>query len=90
MAYSVEEGMSIVKTFYQTNSFVAVQRQFRSEFNAQQAPAISAIDRLVQKFEKTDSVCNNKIGAMGRHRSARTQDNVARTCEVLLRIRENL
>jgi hypothetical protein len=85
MAYGVEECMFIIKTFYQTCSFVTVQRQFQRKFNTRQAPARLAISRLVQKFESTGSVCDNKKGVVGRHRSARMQGNVARTHEALLR-----
>jgi hypothetical protein len=50
-----------------------------------QAPARSAISRLVQKFELTGSVCGNKKSVIGRHRSSRTRYNVAREREALLR-----
>jgi hypothetical protein len=75
MAYSMEERVLTVKTFYQTRSFMRVQRYFLKKFNRRQAPAVS---RLVQTFELTGSVCYNKKRVVGRHRSARTHDNVAR------------
>jgi hypothetical protein len=65
MAYSVEELVFIVKTFYQTSSFVTVQRQFQRKFNMQQAP-VSSASCLVQKFELTGCVCNNSKGVVGR------------------------
>jgi hypothetical protein len=85
MAYSVEERVFIVKTFYQTSSFVTVQRQFPRKLNMRQAPARSAISRLVQKFELTAIVCDKKKDVVRRHRSATTQDSVARVREALLR-----
>jgi len=45
--YSVQESMFIVKTFYKTSNFVAVQREFQRKFNRWQAPARSAISCLV-------------------------------------------
>jgi hypothetical protein len=50
----------------------------------QQAPARYAVRCLVQKFELTGSVCDNKNGVVGRHGSAYMQDIVAHVCKVLL------
>jgi orotate phosphoribosyltransferase-like protein len=64
------------------SSFVRVQRE--RKFNRQQVPASSTVRWLVQKFELTGSVCNNKKVLVERHRSACMQDNIAHVCEVLL------
>jgi hypothetical protein len=48
-----------------------------------QAPARSVIRCLVQKFELTGSVCDNKKSVVVRHMPKRTQDTVAHVCEAL-------
>jgi hypothetical protein len=67
----------VVKTLYQTISFVTVQRQFQRKFNRQQVLARCAISHLVQKYGLPGSVCNKKKGVVGRHRSACVQDSVS-------------
>jgi hypothetical protein len=52
--------------------------------NRRQAPARSAVSRLVAKRELTRSVCDNEKGMPRRHTSARTQDNAACAREELL------
>jgi hypothetical protein len=52
-----------------------VLKYFQRKFNSQEAPARSASSCLVQKYELTGSVCDNKTGVMGRHRSANMQGN---------------
>jgi hypothetical protein len=70
MAYSMEACVLIVKTIYQTSSFVTVSEEI------QQAPARSSISNLVQKFKLTGKVCDNKKGVVGRHISACMQANI--------------
>jgi hypothetical protein len=81
----MEECIFIFKTFYQTSSYVTVQRQFQRKFIRLQAPAGSAIVHLVQKVELTGSGCDNK-GMVGKHRSVHTRDNVACVLKALLLI----
>jgi len=57
---------------------VTVQRQFWRIFNRQQAPARSIFIHLVQKFQLTDRVCDNKKGVVGK------QDFIAHVCNMLL------
>jgi hypothetical protein len=56
----------------------------------QQAPESYAIICMVQKFELTGSICNNKKGVVGRYRSAHVQDNVAHTHEMLQSVSKGL
>jgi len=46
-----------------------VHRQFWRKFNRQEAPARSAISHLVQKYEQSGSICDNKKGVVRSHRS---------------------
>jgi hypothetical protein len=61
-----------------------MQRQFQRKFNMWQGPARSAISHLIQKFELTRSVRNNRKGVTRRHKPARMQDNIACVHEALL------
>jgi hypothetical protein len=84
MAYSTEEHVFTVKEFYQASSVMTVQTQFHRKFKKQYAPIRPTISHLVQKFELTGSVCDNKKGVVRMYRSAYTQDNDAHIHEVLL------
>jgi len=86
MAHGVEEHVFIVKIFYQTISFVTVQRQFWRKFSRWQAPAVFAIIDLVQKLV---SATTKKVWLEGTGQQAyRTVLLVNAEC--CFRIQENL
>jgi hypothetical protein len=68
MAYSVEERLYVVKTFYQRNHFVTVQRQFPKKFEQMKGSVTHAVNSLIQKHEVTCSDCDNKKGVMWRYK----------------------
>jgi len=59
----------IVKTFYQTSSFVTVQRVSDEIWQDKHQPDLQS--------ELSGSVCNIKKGVVGRYRSACMHDSVA-------------
>jgi hypothetical protein len=83
MVQSMKEYMFIVEPFYQTSSFVWVQRPLWRKFNRWQAPPRYAIIYLVQKTELIGSVCKNKKGVVGMYRSSHTWENAACVHETL-------
>jgi hypothetical protein len=78
---SIEEHV-FVKSFYQTCSFVTVQRQLWRKFNRWQSPVRFGISHLAQKFD--GSVCDDKKGVVGRYRSTCIKDTVVCVHKVLL------
>jgi hypothetical protein len=56
MAYTIEQCVFLVKSFYQSASVVMVQHEFLVKFECRKAPSRSAINRLVNKFEATGSI----------------------------------
>jgi hypothetical protein len=66
MAYTTEQCVFLVKRFYQTASVIMVQREFRVKFLCRKAPSRSAINRLVNKFEVTGNMIDNKKGVVGK------------------------
>jgi hypothetical protein len=65
-----------------------MQIQFLRKFTRHQAPTRSVSNHLIQKFELTAGVCDNKKGVVGRHRSA-CVDRVACVCKALLQSLSN-
>jgi hypothetical protein len=59
MAYKIEEHVFLVKRLYQTASVVMVQREFRVKFVCRKTPSMSAINRIINKFEMSGSMVNN-------------------------------
>ncbi|GBM88619.1 hypothetical protein AVEN_207115-1 [Araneus ventricosus] len=79
--YSVSERIFIVRTYYSNNnSPIVTQRKFATEFKLKTTgPSVSTINRLIQKFERTGSVCDDMFGNVGRPLSAKTPEKIERT-----------
>lgn len=72
----MEERVTIVKTHYKYGeSFVETVRKLRGTFGRRNAPREATVRRLVQKFEQTGSVVDNK--RIGRPRTSRSAENIA-------------
>ncbi|GBM75458.1 hypothetical protein AVEN_98277-1 [Araneus ventricosus] len=85
--YSVSERIFIVLTYYSNNnSPIVTQRKFATEFKLKTTgPSVSTINRLIEKFERTCSVCDYMFGNVGRPLSVRTPEKIERTRQVFER-----
>jgi hypothetical protein len=54
-------------------------------FNCRECPRRPVIERLVKKFEQTDSVIDNRRGVVGRKECVRMPEIIAHAQEVLTR-----
>jgi hypothetical protein len=52
-------------------------------FDCRESSRRLTVERLVKKFEQTGSVIDNRKGAVGRKKSVRMPENIARVQEVL-------
>ncbi|GBL70488.1 hypothetical protein AVEN_217785-1 [Araneus ventricosus] len=79
--YSVSERIFIVRTHYSNNnSPIVTQRKFATEFKLKTTgPSVSTINRLIEKFERTGSVCDDMFGNVGRPLSVKTTEKIERT-----------
>lgn len=77
MTYITTECGSCVKQFYQTDSVLMVQREFRVRSTCKKGPKQLMVERLMKKFEQPGSVVNNKIGTAGRQKCIQTPENTA-------------
>ncbi|GBM31455.1 hypothetical protein AVEN_39249-1 [Araneus ventricosus] len=82
--YSVSESIFIVRTYYSNNnSPIVTQIKFATEFKlTTTGPSVSTINRLIQKFERTGSVCDDMFGNVGRALSVKTPEKIERTRQV--------
>ncbi|GBM69071.1 hypothetical protein AVEN_275702-1 [Araneus ventricosus] len=85
--YSVSERIFIVRTYYSNNNNpIVTQRKFATEFKLKTTgPSVSTINRLIQKFERTGSVCDDMFGNVGRPLSVKTPEKIERTRQVFER-----
>jgi hypothetical protein len=81
--------MVLAKRFLQTASVIAIQHEFQVTYKCRKAPSMSAINRLLNKFEKTGSVIKNKNGIASK-RSIRTPHNSPKKCVIGLSQQLNL
>ncbi|GBM54915.1 hypothetical protein AVEN_77825-1 [Araneus ventricosus] len=85
LRYSVSERIFIVEMYYSNNnSPIVTQRTFATEFKLKTTgPSVSIINRLIQKFERTGSVCDDMFGNVGRPLSVKTLEKIERTCLIV-------
>ncbi|GBN59672.1 hypothetical protein AVEN_233750-1 [Araneus ventricosus] len=85
LRYSVSERIFIVEMYYSNNnSPILTQRKFATEFKLKTTgPSVSTINRLIQKFERTGSVCDDMFGNVGRPLSVKTPETIERTCLIV-------
>ncbi len=74
---ATEERVFLVKTHYKTKSIVTVQREFKKHFKCPQCkiPGWSVISRLIQKFESTGSMHDNRAMNVGAKQTTHTNKN---------------
>ncbi|GBL80237.1 hypothetical protein AVEN_29206-1 [Araneus ventricosus] len=85
--YSVSERIFIVRTYYSNNkSPIVTQRKFATEFKLKTTgPSVPTINRLIQKFERTGSVCDDMFGNLGLPLSVKAPEKIERTRQVFER-----
>ncbi|GBL97367.1 hypothetical protein AVEN_170482-1 [Araneus ventricosus] len=85
--YCVSEHIFIVQTYYSNNnSPVVTQRKFATEFKLKTTgPSLSTVNRLIQKFKRTGSICDDMFGNVGRPLSVKTPEKIKRTHQVFER-----
>ncbi|GBO09181.1 hypothetical protein AVEN_13824-1 [Araneus ventricosus] len=85
LRYSVSERIFIVEMYYSNNnSPIVTQRKFATEFKLKTTgPSVSTINRLIQKFERTGSACDDIFGNVGRPLSVKTPEKIERTCLIV-------
>lgn len=74
--FTPQQRAFAVKIYYQTGSYVAVQRQWPNRFPGVRVPTKPAICNMRKLFEREGTVQNVNKGRSGRPRSARTPANI--------------
>jgi hypothetical protein len=73
--YTKEQRVIVVKTHYKyAESYAETVRKIRGIFGRRNAPNQSTVQRIIQKFEETDSVTNSNLPV--RHRTGRSLENI--------------
>ena len=73
MPFTIEQRSKIVKFYLETKSLVQIQREYRKHFGVKEAPSVTSIKKIVQKFEVHGTCHNRNKGNSGRRVSARTE-----------------
>ena len=76
MPFTIEQRSKIVKFYLETKSLVQTQREYRKHFGVKEAPSVTSIKKIVQKFEVHGTCHNRNKGNSGRRVSARTELNI--------------
>ena len=76
MPLTVEERGELVEFYLETKSIVKTQRAFQRHFGVREAPGRKTVWRIVQKFRTDRNLHNLNKGRSGRHRGARTPENI--------------
>ena len=76
MPLTVEERGKLVEFYLETKSIVKTQRAFQRHFGVREAPGRKTVWRTVQKFRTDRNLHNLNKGRSGRHRGARTPENI--------------
>ncbi|GBN28516.1 hypothetical protein AVEN_259046-1 [Araneus ventricosus] len=85
MVLSLEQRIFLVLEYHcLEHSCVQTRRSFQRRFNVRRGPSNNAIKALVEKFERTGNVNDDRIGNFGRPRSAVTESNVDAVRQLIL------
>ena len=71
-----DQGVFVVKTFFETGSLQATQDAFRVNFPDRDPPVKSTIWSNVKKYQDHGTSQNRNNGNSGRRRTVRTAENV--------------
>lgn len=80
---TIDQRTFVVKKFYETRSYLAVQEAFREAFPDRNPPAKSTIHQNISKYEREGTSQNVNKRRSGRRRTIRTPENIERVREVL-------
>lgn len=84
MVFSVEQRVFIVLEFHRLeHSCVQTRRSFQRKFHVRKGPSDNAIRTLFQKFERTGSVNDDRIGNVGRPCLSVTESNAEAVQQVI-------
>ncbi|GBL87072.1 hypothetical protein AVEN_218768-1 [Araneus ventricosus] len=85
MVLTLEQRIFPVLEYHRLeNSRVQMRRSFRRRFDVRRGPSYNAIKALFGKFERTENVNDDRIGNVGRPRSAVTESNADDAPQVIL------
>ena len=76
MPFTIEQRSKIVKFYLETKSLVQTQREYCKHFGVKEAPSVTSIKKIVQKFEVHGTCHNRNKGNSGRRVSACTELNI--------------
>ena len=82
--YTVEQRVFIVKSYFETHSFVEVQRLFRIQFPDRNPPDKKNIWRNVEKYVNHGTSLNRNQKTSGRKCTGCSQDNIDPVQEELI------
>ena len=77
MPFTIEQRSKIVKFYLETKSLVQTQREYRKHFGVKEAPSVTSIKKIVQKFEVHGTCHNRNKGNSGRRVSAENAEDNA-------------
>ncbi|GBN95091.1 hypothetical protein AVEN_109477-1 [Araneus ventricosus] len=85
MVLSLEQRIFLLLEYHHLeHSCVQTRRSFRRRFDVRRDPSDNAIKALIKKFERTGNVSDDRIGNVGRPRSAVTESNADAIQQVIL------
>ena len=73
---TVPQRVFIVKTYFETKSYVDVRRLFAEQFPERMPPTKKNIKKNVDKYLNHGTSCNRNKGNSGRPRTGHSQDNI--------------
>ncbi|GBL88043.1 hypothetical protein AVEN_133702-1 [Araneus ventricosus] len=82
--YSIEQRVFLVLEYHRLErSPMATRRSFQKRFNVPKGPDAKTIRKLFAKFERTDSVDDNRVGNVGPRQTVVTPENVAKVSGIV-------
>ncbi|GBL89969.1 hypothetical protein AVEN_178380-1 [Araneus ventricosus] len=85
MVLSLEHRIFLVLEYHRLeHSCVQTMRSFQRRFDKRKGPSGNAIKALFEKFERTGSVNDDRMGNVGRSHSAVTESNADAVQQIIL------
>ena len=80
---TIQQRIFVVRTYFETKSYVEVRRLFQNEFPGRRPPTDMTIYRNVIKYSQHGTSLNRNSACSGRRRSGRSNENIDRVQEAL-------
>ena len=80
---TIQQRIFVVRTYFETKSYVEVRRLFQNEFPGRRPPTDMTIYRNVIKYSQHGTSLNRNSACSGRPRSGRSNENIDRVQEAL-------